>query len=319
MFAIAPYLVEVRDSYKQPQDLWDFYNKNNLRDVLLDYYKANLRKYQPALDKSQQRMFMVSQLCTSTPTSVAGVYATGQFGFESDIYSIEAKKITHNRKIDEADMVPFNFGFYMPQASISGQRARGLLLLGRRQALGIRHITIPHLQHYFRNRFQDLTLNIERVVPKLVMEALLKGGALKTIRLIKKNLPQDIADVFSISDRDNIHEIELVIRSKRKSHFSDVNWLLEAFQGKASSASEIITIPSFTHDNLKLEVSIDGRKRTVNVGKPGNFSSNIELENLKPTASGHPDLPDWLREADELASNIVQSWGVAGMSWNSAV
>ena len=42
MFAIAPYLVEVKDDRKQSQDLWDFYAKNNLRDVLREYMAANI-------------------------------------------------------------------------------------------------------------------------------------------------------------------------------------------------------------------------------------------------------------------------------------
>lgn len=314
MFAIAPYLVEVRDSAKQPQDLWDFFHKDTLHDVLMEYYKQNLNKYQ-ASTANPQRMFMVSNVCTGTSTSLAGVYKTGQFGFESQIYSINAKKITHNRQTDEADMMPFYFSFYMPKNTTAGQRARGLLLLGRFHALGVRHITIPHLQQHFKQKFNDLSLNIERVVPKVVIESLLKDGTLKAIRLIKNNLPKDIADVFSQNDRDQIQEIEMVIRSKRKSHFQDVNWILNAFQSNAP-ASQIITVPSFPHDNVKLEVQIDGRKRTVNIGKPGNLSSNIELD-LQPDADGHPKLSEWLASADDLAANIVASWGVNGANWKS--
>jgi hypothetical protein len=96
MFAIAPYLVEIRDSAKQPQDLWNFFHKDTLHDVLTDYYKQNLNKYQPST-ANPQRMFMVSNLCVGTSASVSGVYKTGQFGFESQLYSINAKKVTHNR------------------------------------------------------------------------------------------------------------------------------------------------------------------------------------------------------------------------------
>lgn len=314
MFAIAPYLVEVRDDSKQEQDLWDFFHKNTLHDVLTDYFQQNLNKYQSSTANAQ-RMFMVSHLCAGTPTSVAGIYKTGQFGFESQIYSINAKKVTHNRKTDEADMLPFYFSFYMPKNTTASQRTRGLLLLGRFHALGVRHITVPHLQQHFKQRFNSLSLNVSRVVPKMVVESLLKDGTLKTIRLVKKNLPTDIADVFSQTDRDQIQEIEMVFRSKRKSCFQDVNWILNAFESNAP-ASQIITIPSFPHDNVKLEVQLDGRKRTINIGKPGNISSNIELD-LQPDTDGHPKISEWLEAADDLAANIVASWGVSGANWKS--
>jgi hypothetical protein len=204
----------------------------------------------------------------------------------------------------------------MPKNTTSAQRTRGLLLLGRFHALGVRHITIPHLQQHFRNKFNDFSLSVERVVPKMVMESLLKHGTLKTIRLIKKVLPKDIADVFSPTDRDQIQEVEMVIRSKRKSYFQDVNWFLNLFDG-ATSPNSLITIPSFAHDNIKLEIELDGRKRTINIGRPGNLSSNIELDSLVPDANGHPKLSDWLESADDIARDIATSWGVSGVSWKS--
>lgn len=315
MFAVAPYIVEIKDGKKQVQDLWGFFNKNSFRDELAIYYSNYLNKYQQSTNNNN-RMFMIDHICQGTETSFSGRYRTGQFGFESQIYSMDAKKVMHTRKVDEADMIPFYFSFYMPKNTTSGQRARGLLLLGRFHALGVRHIVVPHLQQYFKSKFGDLTLNVERVVPKIVIDSLLRDGSLKAIRLIRKSLPKDISDVFSENDRDRVQEMEMIIRSKRKTHFSDINWIFSAFE-KKSSPSEIFSIPSFPHDNIKLEIQIDGRKRTIDIGRPGNFSSNIELDGLQPDKDGHPKLVDWLEAADGLASNIVQSWGVPGVEWKS--
>lgn len=316
MFAIAPYLVEVIDDQKQPQDLWKFFSNENLHDVLTQYYTANLRNYQPSI-KNSNRMFMVSKLCKGTSTSISGIYQTGQYGFESDIYSTTKKKVAHRRLTDEADMIPFNFSFYMPKNTTLGQRKRGLLLLGRFNTLGVRHLTIPHLQFYFKNRFPEFTLKIDRVVPNIVMETLLKRGSLKTIRLIKKSIPKDIADVFSDGDKDKIQDIELVIHSKQKTVFSDLNFLLNAVT-KKTPPSQIITIPSFAQENIKLEIMLDGRLRTVNLGNSGNLSSNMEIE-IQPGKNGHPDLQDWLDSSDDLAKEIVTSWGVSGISWKSII
>lgn len=312
MFAIAPYLVEVKDGNKQPQDLWNFFHKNTLHDVLNSYYTDNLKKYQPSIH-DPKRMFMVSKIFTGTKQSISGIYQTGQFGYESEIYSTGKKKVTHKRMKDEADMVPF----YFNKDPNIAQRERGLLLLGRFNTLGVRHITIPHLQQHFAQRFNNFSLNIERVVPKIVMETLLKHGSLKNIRLIKKNIPKDIADVLSMRDRDQVHEVELIIRSKRKSRFDDINWALNAMSN-SSQPSQILTIPFFAHDNVKLDIMLEGRKRTLNIGRPGAISSNMELD-LQPGADGHPIPIEWLKEADEIAGNIMSSWGVKGQSWKSTL
>lgn len=316
MFAIAPYLVEVKDGNKQPQDLWNFFHKNNLHNVLNSYYKDNLNKYQPSIN-NPKRMFMVSKIFAGSTQSVSGIYQTGQFGYESDIYSTGKKKITHKRMKDEADMVPFYFSFYFNKDPNAAQRERGLLLLGRFNTLGVRGITIPHLQQHFSQRFNNFSLSIERVVPKVVMETLLKNGSLKNIRLIKKRIPKDIADVLSMRDRDQVQEIELIIRSKRKSRFDDVNWALNAISNN-SQPSQILTIPSFAHDNVKLDIVLEGRKRTLNIGRPGAISSNMELD-LQPGPDGHPIPKEWLAEADEIAANIMSSWGIKGQSWKSSL
>ncbi|HQR99191.1 MULTISPECIES: hypothetical protein [unclassified Polaromonas] len=315
MFAIAPYLVEVKDEKKQPQDLWDFYNKQNLRTVLLDYYKTQLGNYQVAPNKGK-KMFLVAKLFKGTPTSVTGIYQTGAFGFESDIYSTTKKTIAHNRQSDEADMMPFNFSFYMPQQTTSGQRKRGLLLLGRFNTLGVRQLTLPHLQKHFKNRFPEFSLEINRVVPSIVLETLMSQGTLKTIRLVKKILPSDLADVFSSEDKEKVSEIEMVIRTKRKSSFSDIDWLIRAVEAK-THPRDIVTIPGFNHDNIKLEIQLDGHPRIVDLGNTGKLSSNIEISSVKVHTNGHPDAKSWLGEADDLASSIVKSWGVKGMTWQS--
>lgn len=316
MFAVAPYLVEITDKRKQPQDLWHFLNGETLHQVLHEYYDQNKNKYQ-TISSETNKMFMVSKMFTGTSTSVSGVYKTGQFGFESQIYSINERKVTHERKSDEADMMPFNFSFYLPKNTTPGLRKRGLLLLSRFNTLGVRRFTIPHLQDYFSKRFNDLTLNIERVVPQKVMETIMKKGELKNIRLIKKTLPKDVADALSPSNREKVKELELIIRSKNKTFFSDINWILDALEGR-TPPNQLFTTQLFEHDNIKLEIEVEGRKRTIDIGRPNSFSSNIELDDITADVDGHPKISDWLKAADELAAEIVTSWGVEGVTWQSA-
>lgn len=317
MHAIAPYLIRVVDDQKQAQDLWKFSGNENLHQVLMDYFRANRGNYQKSLSESD-RMFMVAKLFTGSAQSVCGVYQTGQHGFESDIYSTSKKKITHKRLTDEADMRPFHFAFYMHRSKIPAQRTRGLLVLSRFNTLGIRGIAISHLQQYFKSRFPGFALEVSRVVPKVVLESILANGSLKTIRLVRKTIPQDVADILSKDDLDRVQDLELVIRSKRQSKFSDIDWIFKVLNGKAK-ISDVVTIPSFPHDGIKLEVQMDGVTRTLDLGNTGKLSSNIELDAVQVGVDGHPVSKSWLSEVDSIAADIVESWGDVKPRWISQV
>lgn len=258
---------------------------------------------------------MISSMYAGTSTSISGTYQTGQYGFESEIYNTKKRRVSYKRGTEEADMMPFHFSFYFPQDRNPAQQARGLLVLSRFNTLGVRQLTIPHLQHYFSLRFPGLKLGISRVVPRIVMETILRDGLIRSIRLIKKTIPSDIADALAESDREKVQEVELVIRSKRKSNFSEIDALMRAIDRRAHPSS-IFTVDSFKHDNIKLEVEMDGKIRTVDLGNLAKLSSNIEVSIL-PGPNGHPPIAAWLGEADALATDMAKSWGMSGQSWSS--
>ena len=314
MFSLVPYLVEVKNEYKQPQDLWNFAAGNSLRAVLKDYYSSNLRNYQASLGQSR-RMFMIASMYKGISSSVAGTYQTGEYGFESEIYHTNKRQISYRRGTDEADMRPFHFSFYLPRDKNAAQQKRGLLILARFNTLGVRDLTIPHLQHYFSLRFQDFELSVSKVVPRVVMETILREGVLKNIRLIRKSIPADVADALAEPDRKKIQHVELVIRSKRRSNFSDIDALMRIVDRKVKP-SEIFVVDSFKHENVKLEVEMQGKLRTVDLGNLSKLSSNIELSVL-PGPDGHPPIDAWLKEADEVAENVALSWGMDAPRWKS--
>jgi hypothetical protein len=316
MFSIAPYLIQVLDEKKQPVNLWNFFGNNSLKDYLDLYYASNLNKH--VTMPKYKKTFLVSKNCKGSLTSVAGIYETGTFGFKSRIYSTTKLATAHDRQADEADMHPFYFSYYFMKNAPMAQQVRGLLLLSRFGALGVRGMTIPHLQTSFKNQFPMFTLDVKRVLPKSVLEALLKVGSLKTIRLIKNTLPKDLANKFSQSDEVKIKEVEMIIQTKKNMVFSDVQWLWDSINEK-KSANDILTLDSFQPDNIKLDIKIGNSIRVLDVKNPGKMSSNIDVSDIAIDQNGHPNLEEWLLRADELAGNIASSWGVPNIAWKTDV
>jgi len=177
-------------------------------------------------------------------------------------------------------------------------------------------MVIPPLTQYFANRFPGCTLNVEKVLPTAVVKTLLSQGSVRKIRLVKKTLPEDFANVLSDEDKVKFLDLEYVFRPKRKTVFSDVNWILDYVEKKVN-LKQVFAIPDFAPDNIKVEIVHGGKSRVVDLGNQGKVSPNIDISDVRQDASGHPEIKAWFKEADSLAQDICHSWGMKDIEWNS--
>ena len=319
MFSIAPYLFQVLDSKEIPQDL-KLINGGSFHSYLKNYFSSIKDKPSqiPVTGTQQYKTYVFKKEYLGDAHSVAGLFQTGIYGFESDIYSFAAKKVSHRRKKDEADMLPFNFSFYTPASKDINDRLKGLLLLGRFNTLGIRGIVVPNLIEHFGTANPGLKLKIERYVPASLITSVMHGAKVKKIRLIKSGLPKDLANALSPTDYAKVLDFECVIRPKRRTWFSDVNWALDAMSKKFDPKAAF-SLGEFTPDRVKIEMAKGTKVRTVDLSNFGKLSSNINLENVAVGSDGYIGASDWLAEADSLADDIFLSWDSGVPKWNSRV
>lgn len=322
MFSIAPYFVQVVDLQEVPQDLNNI-NKGTLLSYLNGYFKGiqGVLTNAGGSTGTQQRTFTYVAPYTGCPGVVSGWYEAGVYGHRSNIYDVQTKALVHAKGKHQADMLPFHFNFYVPVTPNPADRTRGLLLLSRINNSGVRGIVAPHLIDSFNKAHPGLKLKIERFLPEKVVKNFTQDGAVKKIILIKNTLPKDLANAVSPNDYKSVHNMEVIIRAKRKSKFDDVNWMLNGFNsglGKFDPKA-VFTLGDFTPDKVKVELVSGGRTRTVDMGNLHKIVSYIEI--AKPTLDvGNLITPQcWLNEADDLADDIFLSWAVNTHKWNSSV
>lgn len=319
MFSIAPYIFRVVDGKGISQDLSNI-NGSSLKDIVSSYLTSI--KDNPKVVKLgvgiQEKSYIFRKVYAGTSNSVAGLFQTGTQGFESEIYHLGNKIVSHQRVKDEADMLPFHFSFYFPDSTNKSDRLKGLLLLSRFNTLGIRSIVIPDLISYFSKAYPGFKLEVERFVPEALMSAVTKNSQVKKIRLIRTTLPKDFADKLSAGDRKKVLNFECVIRPVRRSSFTDIDWALQAVKNKFDPKS-VLSLGEFTPDRVKIEIAAGKKKRTVDLANLGKISSNIDIDHVKVGANGHIDAIDWLKESDELADDVFLSWSVTIPQWNSQV
>ena len=307
MFAIAPYAIDLLDEQQQQVDLWNFYNNNNLHQVLIDYYRGELGTY---CSLGRNRLFRVAKIFKASGISVAGKYETGEHGLESTIYDVENRAVSHQKGTSEADMFPFYFSFVLPNSDQLSKRKKGLLLLSRTKAYGIRTITIPHLKKHIEARFPGYSFNIKRVFPAALAQTLLSQGTLKAIRLIKYQVPSSLEDFLDRDDRASVQTVEIVLKARKNSSFFSKERFLQLLSGNGSFRA-LYESADMACDNVKLDVEIGGKLRRINVGKQL-VSSNIEItDEIEVDATGFPSKESWFKKADEIASSLLETMDIA--------
>lgn len=323
MFAIAPYIFYVVDDKDTRQDLSSI-NGVKFLEILKQYFSGIINRQiimpQTAGAVGVGKTFVFQKSYKGSSGSFAGLYKTGEYGFETEIYSFSRKKVSHQRKVDEADMMPFNFCFYMAQSKIKADRFNGLLLLSRFNNYGIKDIVSPDLIDFFAKANPGLNLKIERYVPEKLVSKFVQSAHVTKIRLIRRGLPADLAGVLSQKDQAKVQSLECIIRPQRKTWFSDIDWALNQLDKTTKfDPKATFTLGEFTPDRVKLEMVSNGLKRTFDMGNLGKISSNILLENVTVGRDGYVANKDWLREFDKLADEIFQSWSVSVPKWKTEV
>lgn len=322
MHSITPYLFKVVDNNNIPQDLWNI-NGGSFYDYLKKDYLPKILNKQIITKKHTPtelgQNFLLRKVYKGTSESVAGSIDVGVFGFESTIYDTQTKKIAHKKSMQESDLHPFNFVFYTPKSNNIAHRLFGFLLLSRFNNRGIRSIFSPHLVLDFEKTYPGLKLKIEKAVPAKVMSAIIKGSTVKTIRIFENKLSSDISTLLSPRDQKNFQEVEIIVRTKPKTCFSDVNWVWDAISQR-KKVDNILTLPNITPTKIKVSVDRNGKTRSVNLGNVEALSSTIDLD--APTiikSTGHVDIGYWLEQADDIADGMYDEVQAGLPRWKNTV
>lgn len=324
MHAISPYMVTVTDFSGNLQDLWNIAG-SSLHDFLKNIYYPSIKGVQKIVQlptaTEPGKNFIFDDLYAGATNSVAGVYKTGHFGFDTKIIDTLTNKPVFDRGRHQSDMRPFPFSFYFPHLTGQAGKAanlRGMLLLYRVNTSGIRGMVMPDLVVAFESYFPGLRLKIDKVVPTSVVTSVLQAGEVRKIRLIQNTLPADYSAVLKGNNIKKFYEFEAIIKPKQKTPFDDVNWLIDAIQKKTPVAS-VFTIPNVPVNKIKVEVSKRGKRRTIDLSNLDRLSSVIELENPVVGGDGHIDTQFWLDEADSLADDLFEELDIQIPQWNSTV
>jgi len=264
--------------------------------VFLNYF--NNRSLSPSHDRSGRKLLKVTNFGRDG-RQLYGIIETGEYGYESELYNVDTGNISYRRRIADAEMLPFYFTVYLPQNT-----NEGILLLQRFKQFGIKTMLEKDINRYL-SRYLQLPLKFEiyPLVPRQLIEQCLNGRIVK-LRFIRFSWPRDITDVYYMQDHyEEVGYIELVISAKKGRDIRGVKERIRAFLDGRIHLTDILEIRNFEYNNIKVEIDLNGNKRTVDLSNLYKFRAYYDITNeVVIGPNGHPTFDS----INQVAQSILE-------------
>lgn len=296
---LVPYSVRIRDKEEH-----DYCQLNSLPVTPSDFFQIldtylQDRRTQKSIDSDKKSVIKVDRLDSSLESfSIDGLFKSGTYGFAAELENLQTG-VVRNRSINDCEYLPIYYNFQLK----AGQN-EAILLLQKFGIFGVKTALLSDLSAYINTIDPNLSLEINPLVSDSHIQELM-GGAIKKIRYIKYSVPDDVAeDIDELDNLEDDAEMEMVIKAKRDKFLSIPGWMRELFEGRTAT-SDIVEIHGIEYDNVKVEIDLGKKKRTLNLGDIRKLRMNIDVtENVQMAADGHPTFDSIREQAEDILPDL---------------
>ena len=221
---------------------------------------------------------------------VQGIIKCGDYGYAADLENLDSGD-QFQRGINDCEYLPFYYRF-----EFKNGQDEAIVLLQKFGSRAIKTVLEEDLKTYFEAAVPDAGLSLNPIVSEdYVLKVL--GGGIKQLKYIKFYVPADIADDIGMDD--HIQEdatMELVIKARRNAFLSIPDWMRTGVGAKSNT----IEISGVEYDDVKLQVDIDGRKKTVDLSDLRKFNMSLDIsDSVALGSNGHPTYESLKYAAEE--------------------
>ena len=289
-------------------DLGGYVNLDNPLDGHLDscdflnQYISELNR-KISHDHLQQKLLRVMQF-NKNGRQISGIIETGDYGYESDLFNVQTSLLSYQRQSHEAELLPFYFLIILPR-----DINLGIVILQRFGQRGIKTILSIDLSNYFSAQLQNYRVEIDTLVPNMLLNDLLQRGEIKSVRFTRYRIPSDLADQFDHSFEEDQGIAEFIIKTKGYARIPLINRVREYIFSNRP-IEDFISFPEFDYNNVKIQFVIDGQTRTIDLEDPRRIRAYYDVtDRVQIGLSGHPTFESIDIEARNLARDILRGLG----------
>lgn len=208
---------------------------------------------------------------------------TGDYGIESELVDSDTGEIAHVRNEKEADVMPFGAVIIVP----SGKMDNGIIILQSISRYGIKTALHKRMDVFVKTINPEYRFTMGTIIPKIMLNRFLKDGVLQKIRMIRFNIPTDIAERYGINAgvKDIIEE--RVIRKPRGFLINKAKEI-EDWRNGNITYDKLIQIDNFEYDDLKMEFKLGRTLKTISLKNIDNLQVCEDITNEVQLKGGHP-------------------------------
>lgn len=208
---------------------------------------------------------------------------SGMYGSTSEIIDGNTSNLNYKKKASDIDVRPFYLAIVFPKDNQKVTVQKGMFIFQNVGQYGVKTITTYLMQQFFKNNYK-ISLNCMTIAPSLFIKKNLKKENISKIRMIKNFKSSDIADNQSLGYGVEVREISNL-------NFTESRWekIKDSIRYAAGGKNNLFEFENKKYDNLKVEVKIGTRTRTIGVHNLENLSIIEDIPDNIKMLTGHPN------------------------------
>ncbi|MEG3439075.1 hypothetical protein V0288_18260 [Pannus brasiliensis CCIBt3594] len=238
------------------------------------------------LDEERQSSMQVTQLQVDEKNRrIYGLVQSGSYGTTSEMIDITTQRSVYRRRPEDAEIMPF---FFM--LSFRKGANEVIFLIEKVGNYGVKDNLIGFFKKYVAE--QKLTLHCKQFIMRNVIEQIFERGIVKTMRFIRYNVSTDIFDNTLDNGHQEIYlEKEIILKGKNLPISEKLRCLIHEipYMGRPPEVRELFALEEEEYDDLKIEVEIGGRQKTIDLNNLFRINSSIDItDEVIIEQGGHP-------------------------------
>lgn len=173
---------------------------------------------------------------------------------------------------------------------------------------GIVSIVKAKLNEYIKQIDENLRIVMQPILPKHFINQYINNGVLKSIRLIRYKIPEELTEALKINAGVNRTVEERIFRNPIGFIANKKDDLLKVISGE-KTYDEVIEIEDFEFDDLKLEFKMGRRNKIISMKNIDALVINEDITENVVIDSGHPTFASMRKIIEEDAYSYLVAMG----------
>lgn len=289
--SIIPNFIKIRSAGTMEEKNYlrdgDFPGGQSYRDFIRGFLKS-IRTAHLLVERNAG--IRVDTVVAAEPEKLYGILKAGKYGFEAILENIETKA-TKTRDLKDCEYIPF---FYLFE--FKDNQASAILLMEQFGPYSARTSFMDLLRKHIADTLPGHVLEHGTLVDTDYVKDSVKEN-IKAFRFIWHTIPADVADdIFDEDAQEDEGKMELAFKPKNGGSWGRPSWF-----NWEDTHTRGLKITSTPYDEMKVDVEIKGKKKTIRVEQLSCFKMSFDVtSSVRIGKDGHPTAASMLNESGDI-------------------